>query len=94
MNNTKDKTEPIASEVITDLTKNLILTNDRLESLYGEVQTIQSMFRAIHYSTVEGGITPGDADNCFTGIQNMINILAENVQDAYGMSSSFIKEVL
>lgn len=94
MNNTKDKAEPIASEVITGLTKNLILTNDRLESLYGEVQTIQSMFRAIHYSTVEGGISPEESNSCFSGIQNMLNILADNVQDAYGMSSSFLKEVL
>lgn len=91
---TNEKKETIASEIITDLTKNLILTNDRLESLYGEVQTIQSMFRAIHYSAVEGGITTGEADNCFAGIQNMINVLADNVQDAYGMSSTFVKEVL
>lgn len=91
---TNEKKETTASEIITDLTKNLILTNDRLESLYGEVQTIQSMFRAIHYATVEGGISLEESDSCFSGIQNMINILAENVQDAYGMSSSFLKEVL
>lgn len=83
-----------ATEIISDLTKELILTNDRLESLYSEVQTIQSMFKAIHYSTVEGGISAGEADNCFAGIQNMINVLTDNTEDAYGLSSSFLKEVL
>lgn len=91
---TNEKKETTASEIIIDLQKQLILDNDRMERLYEDVSRIQSMFKAIHYSVSEGGISQPDCDNCFCAMQNMINVLADNVSDTYGMSSAFLKEVL
>ena len=91
---TNEKKQTTASEIIVDLQKQLILDNDRMESLYGDISRIQSMFKAIHYSVSEGGISQSDCDNCFCAVQNMINVLVDNVSDAYGMSNTFLKEVL
>lgn len=91
---TNEKKETTASEIIVDLRKQLILDNDRMECIYGDVSCIQSVFKAVHYATIEGGITQTDCDNCFCAVQNMINVLSDNISDAYGMSNAFIKEVL
>lgn len=45
----------LASETIADLTKQLVLIDGKLEHLYEEVERIRSMFRAVHYATIEGG---------------------------------------
>ena len=42
----------LASEVITDLTKNLVMMDDKIQGLYGEICEVKSMFQAVHYATV------------------------------------------
>ena len=52
----------LASEAIADLTKQLVLIDGKLEHLYEEVERIRSMSRAVHYATIEGGISDSEAD--------------------------------
>ena len=56
----------LASETIADLTKQLVLIDGKLEHLYEEVERIRSMFRAVHYATIEGGISDSEADTAIT----------------------------
>ena len=35
----------LASEVITDLTKNLVMMDDKIQGLYGEICEVKSSFR-------------------------------------------------
>ncbi len=89
----KDK-NTLASETITDLTKQLVLIDGKMENLYEEVCQIKSVFRAVHYATIEGGITDSEADTAMNSIGTMLNILLDNMQETMGVSNSFIQEVL
>lgn len=84
----------LASETIADLTKQLVLIDGKLEHLYEEVERIRSMFRAVHYATIEGGISDSEADTAMNGIGSMLNVLLDNVQETMGISSSFVQEVI
>lgn len=84
----------LASETIADLTKQLVLIDGKLEYLYEEVERIRSMFRAVHYATIEGGISDSEADTAMNGIGSMLSVLLDNMQETMGISSNFIQEVI
>lgn len=84
----------LAAETIADLTKQLVLIDGKLEHLYEEVERIRSMFRAVHYATIEGGISDSEADTAMNGIGSMLSVLLDNMQETMGISSNFIQEVI
>lgn len=84
----------LASETIADLTKQLVLIDGKLEHLYEKVERIRSMFRAVHYATIEGGISDSEADTAMNGIGSMLSVLLDNMQETMGISSNFIQEVI
>lgn len=84
----------LAAETIADLAKQLVLIDGKLEHLYEEVERIRSMFRAVHYATIEGGISDSEADTAMTGIGSMLSVLLDNMQETMGISSNFIQEVI
>lgn len=84
----------LAAETIADLAKQLVLIDGKLEHLYEEVERIRSMFRAVHYATIEGGISDSEADTAMNGIGSMLNVLLDNMQETMGISSNFIQEVI
>lgn len=84
----------LAAETIADLTKQLVLIDGKLEHLYEEVERIRSMFRAVHYATIEGGISDSEADTAMNGIVSMLSVLLDNMQETMGISNSFLQEVI
>lgn len=84
----------LAAETIADLAKQLVLIDGKLEHLYEEVERIRSMFRAVHYATIEGGISDSEADTAMNGIGSMLSVLLDNMQETMGISSNFIQEVI
>ena len=84
----------LAAETIADLTKQLVLIDGKLEHLYEEVERIRSMFRAVHYATIEGGISDSEADTAMNEIGSMLSVLLDNMQETMGISSNFIQEVI
>ena len=52
------------------------------------------MFRAVHYATIEGGISDSEADTAMNGIGSMLSVLLDNMQETMGISSNFIQEVI
>lgn len=84
----------LASETIANLTKQLVLIDGRIEGLYEEIDRVKSMFRAVHYATIEGGISESEADTALNGIGAMLNVLLDNMQETMGISSSFVQEVI
>lgn len=72
----------LASEVITDLTKNLVMMDDKIQSLYREI------------ATVEGGITQVEADEALTAIKTMLENLKDNAEEITGFSNGLVKEVM
>lgn len=94
MKNTKDEARSLASETITDLTKQLILVDDRIESLYNEVSRIHAIFKTVQYATVEKIIPDSEIDEALSAVENMLTVLLDNISETSGMSQSFIGEVL
>lgn len=94
MKSTKDEARSLASETITDLTKQLILMDDRIESLYNEVSRIHAIFKTVQYATVEKIIPDNEIDEALSGVETMLTVLLDNISDTSGMSRSFIGEVL
>jgi len=86
----KDK-NTLASETITDLTKQLILMDDRIENLYNEVSRIHAIFKTVQYATVEKVITDSEIDNALSGIENMLTVLLDNISETSGMSRSLFQ---
>lgn len=84
--NTKDEARSLASETITDLTKQIILMDYRIESLYNEVSRIHAIYRTVQYATVEKVIPDSEIDDALSAV--------ENISETSGMSRSFIGEVL
>lgn len=84
----------LSSEIITDLTKQLVLIDGRIENLYEEINRIKSVFRAVHYATIEGGISDSECDTAMNGIDIMMDVLLDNVQETMGISSDFVKEAI
>lgn len=84
----------LSTEIITDLTKNVVLMDDKVQSLYGEISKVRAMFRAVHYATVEGGITATEADEALTGIGTMLEVLKDNAEETMGFSNGLVKEVI
>lgn len=83
-----------ATEVITDLTKKIVLMDDKIQNLYGDIRKIKAVFNAVHYAAVEGGITEADADEALTGIETMMNVLVDNAEETMGFSNGLVKEVM
>lgn len=86
----KDK-NTLASETITDLTKQLILMDDRIENLYNEVSRIHAIFKTVQYATVEKVITDSEIDNALSGIENMLTVLLDNISETSVMSRSLFQ---
>ncbi|MFQ7247613.1 MAG: hypothetical protein ACLRPH_00895 [Ruminococcus sp.] len=91
---TKEEARSLASETITDLTKQLILVDDRIESLYNEVSRIHAIYRTVQYATVEKVIPDSEIDDALSAVENMLTVLLDNISETSGMSRSFIGEVL
>lgn len=91
---TKDEARSLASETISEMTKHMILVDDRVKNLYSDICKIKSLFRAVHYATVEGGISSSEADEAMSGINDMFNVLEDNVSETAGMSDKFVMEVM
>lgn len=91
---TKEEARSLATETITDLTKQLILVDDRIESLYNEVSRIHAIFKTVQYATVEKVIPDSEIDDALSGVETMLTVLLDNISETAGMSRSFIGEVL
>lgn len=94
MKSTKEEARSLASETITDLTKQLILVDNRIENLYNEVSRINAIFKTVQYATVEKIIPDSEIDNALSGVETMLTVLLDNISETSGMSRSFIEEVL
>ena len=94
MKSTKDEARRLASETITDLTKQLILVDDRIESLRTEVSRIHAIFKTVQYAAVEKIIPDSEIDDALSGVEIMLTVLLDNISETSGMSRSFIGEVL
>lgn len=92
MNTREDKT--LASEIISDLNKNIVLIDDKIQNLYGEICEVKAMFQAVHYATVEGGITQVEAGEALTAIKTMLENLKDNAEEITGFSNGLVKEVM
>lgn len=92
--NTKEESRSLASETITDLTKQLILMDDRIESFYNEVSRIHAIYRTVQYATVEKVIPDSEIDDALSAVEKMLVVLLDNISETSGMSRSFIGEVL
>lgn len=94
MKNTKEEARSLASETITDLTKQIILMDDRIESLYNEVSRIHAVYRTVQYAAVEKVIPDNEVDDALSAIEKMLIVLLDNISETSGVSRSFIEEVL
>lgn len=94
MKSTKEEARSLASETITDLTKQLILVDNRIENLYNEVSRINAIFKTVQYATVEKIIPDSEIDNALSGVETMLTVLLDNISETSGMIRSFIEEVL
>lgn len=83
-----------ATEIIADLTKKIVLMDDQIQSLYGEICKVKAIFKAVHYAAIEGGIEETDADDALTGVETMIDVLADNAEETAGYSNGLVKEVM
>ncbi len=91
---TKDENKSLATETINDLKKQLILMDDRIESLYNEVSRIHAIFKTVQYATVEKVIPDSEIDDALSAVENMLVVLLDNISDTAGISRSFVGEVL
>lgn len=91
---TKEEARSLASETITDLTKQIILMDDRIESLYNEISRINAIFKTVQYATVEKVIPDSEIDSALSGVENMLTVLLDNISETAGLSRSFVGEVL
>lgn len=87
---TKEKAGSTATEIISDLYKQVNKITADLEYLYDGIKQINAMFSAIHYATTEGGINEDDANLCMSGISKMLNILKDNAEEFYFNSDAFV----
>lgn len=94
MKNTKDEARSLASETITDLTKQIILMDDRIESLYNEVSRIHAVYRTVQYATVEKVIPESEIDDALSAVEKMLVVLLDNISETAGLSRSFVGEVM
>lgn len=78
----------------TELTKNIILVDDKSQNLCGEIGKVRSVFRAVHYAIIEGGIDGIEIDAALSGISVMLDTLEDNAEEAAGFVSSVVKEVM
>ncbi len=92
--NTKEEARSLASETITDLTKQIILMDDRIEGLCNEVSRIHAIHKAVQYAIVEKVIPDNEVDDALSAIEKMLIVLLDNISETSGVSRSFIEEVL
>lgn len=88
MNNRK-----LATEIITDLMKQLNTIDGDLEYFLEKVQNTKALFHAVQYAHDEGAISTCETSHCLAGLMNAIEVLEDNVQNSFGLSSEFLKEV-
>lgn len=90
--NTREKAGSTATEVIADLTKKLNTVNADMEYICEEVRKAKAMFDAIRYAISEDMIE--DPGACLDGFYHVLEVLLDNAQDMYGVSDSFVLEVV
>lgn len=91
---TKDEAGSLATETISEMTKQMILVDNRVNSIYRDICKIKSLFRAVHYAAVEGGISGSETDEAMSGIRDMFNALEDNASETAGISDKFVMEVM
>lgn len=87
MNN---QNQTMASEIIVDIQKQIIMLDGRIESLNEDIVKIRSIFRSVHYAMAEGIISDTEAYAAMSGIQTMLDVLMDNSKDAAGISSKYV----
>lgn len=92
--NVKEEATNMAAEIITELKKQLILMDDRIESIHNEVSRIHAIYRTVQYATVEKVIPDNDIDDALSAVDNMLIVLSDNISEISGMSRAFIGEVI
>lgn len=87
MNN---QNQTMASEIIVDMQKQIVMLDGRIESLNYDIVKICSIFRSVHYAIAEGIISDTEADAAMSGIQTMLDVLMDNSKDAVGISNQYV----
>lgn len=83
MNMREERT--LASEIVSGLSKNVIIINDKIQIIYEEISKVKSIFRAVHYAYSNGGITKDETDEAMNGIETMLEVLKDNAEETIGM---------
>lgn len=83
MNTREERT--LASEIVSGLSKNVIIINDKIQIIYEEISKVKSIFRAVHYAYSNGGITKDETDEAMNGIETMLEVLKDNAEETIGM---------
>lgn len=89
--NNQNKT--MASEIIVDMQKQVIMLDGRIESLNEDIAKIRAIFRSVHYAMAEGIISDVEADAAMSGIQTMLDVLVDNARDAMGISHEYAEDI-
>lgn len=82
----------MASEIIVDIQKQVIMLDGKIESLNEDIAKIHSIFRSVHYAIAEGIISDAEADAAMSGIQTMLDVLIDNAKDTMGISHEYASE--
>lgn len=83
----------MASEIIVDMQKQVIMLDGRIESLNEDIAKIRSIFRSVHYAMAEGIISDAESDAAMSGIQTMLDVLMDNAKDTMGISHGYVKDI-
>lgn len=83
MNTREERT--LASEIVSGLSKNVIIINGKIQIIYEEISKVKSIFRAVHYAYSNGGITKDETDEAMNGIETMLEVLKDNAEETIGM---------
>lgn len=83
----------MASEIIVDMQKQVIMLDGRIESLNEDIAKICSIFRSVHYAMAEGIISGAEADAAMSGIQTMLDVLMDNARDTMGISHEYAEDI-
>ncbi len=83
----------IASEIIVDLRDQIVTLDGRIEAMYEDIKKTQALFHAVQYTASEGGMTRSEINAAMSGIQVMLNVLTDNVEETLGISNKYVEEV-
>lgn len=84
----------ITTETITNLTKGIVLEDDRIQNLYEKICIVKAVFHGVHFMTAEGAATLSEIDEAMSGVDDLLNSLADNAESAMEFSNGLVKEVM